>query len=217
MKLKTIGRLVALPMAATVGAAALATEPEGPVAPPGAAATSVEGAALPRAVGAHETEPVAVTGAFGIPLGEPFAPGLVAKVLREEDHRYRGSDLSPRTGKRYWVEPRVPNPHFTSYAVDLTTDGQVYAIRAEHAAPDRASKCDVVSTLVAFLEQKYGEPRGRGLNGEWYSFRDTTADSYKGIRLYANRCARGVYSIVYSDDRVRFAASGSASEAKPSP
>jgi hypothetical protein len=105
------------------------------------------------------------------------------------------------------VEPKVPNPNFTSYSVSTTSDGTIYAIRGEYEAPDRASKCDVTETLAAFLEQKYGPPRGRGAAGDWYSFRDeSAADAFNGIRLYANRCARGGYTIVYSDDRVRFGA-----------
>lgn len=149
--------------------------------------------------------PEAVTGAFGLPLGERFSPELVSKVLREAEHSYRGADRTQHKGVRYWVEPKIPNPNFTAYSVSTTSDGTIYAIRGEYDAPDRTSKCDVTETLAAFLEQKYGPPRGRGAAGEWYSFRDgTAADGFKGIRLYANRCARGGYTIVYSDDRVRF-------------
>lgn len=165
------------------------------------------GEALADTVAPPEHARAPVTGAFGIPLGERFSPDLVARVIRQLEHSYRGADRAEQQGKRYWVEPKIPNPNFTSYSVSTTSDGIIYAIRGEYDAPDRASKCDVTETLAAFLEQKYGPPRGRGAAGDWYSFRDdSAADAFKGIRLYANRCARGGYAIVYSDDRVRFAA-----------
>jgi hypothetical protein len=153
-----------------------------------------------------EAERAPITSAFGVPLGARFSPNLFVKVLRDAEHTYRGEDGSQRKGKRYWVEPKIPNPNFTSYSVATTSEGFIYAIRGEYETADRISKCDGTQTLAAFLEQKYGPPRGRGASDEWYSFRDMSATAgYKGIRLYANRCARGSYTIVYSDDSVRFA------------
>jgi hypothetical protein len=179
----------------------------GGLAPPAFAEGAEAGEARPEAGAPLERTREPVTGAFGIPLGERFSPDLVVEVLREAEHSYRGADGDQRKGVRYWVEPKIPNPNFTVYSVSTTSDGTIYAIRGEHQTPDRASKCEVTETLAAFLAQKYGPPRGQGAAGEWYSFRDMSApEAYKGIRLYATRCARGGYTIVYSDDRVRYAA-----------
>jgi hypothetical protein len=41
------------------------------------------------------------------------------------------------------------------------------------------------------------------MHGEWYSFRDMSRKMYRGVRLYANRCGSGRYSIVYSDDQAK--------------
>jgi hypothetical protein len=179
--------------------------------------------AAPEAAAAEGKPPEPVTGAFGIPLGERFTPDLVAKVLREGERTYRAADKEQRIGTRYWVEPKITNPNFMSYGVDTTADGIIYAIWGEHEGPDRSSKCDLTKKLAAFLEHKYGKPRGKGAFGEWYSFRDMSVKAYRGIRLYANRCRRGIYSIVYSDDNVRLAqpatepATQPGSEAQPEP
>ena len=153
-----------------------------------------------------EKEPEPVTGAFGIPLGERFEPCMVSQVLGEEERTYRAADKSERKGTRYRVEPKVPNALFASYAVETTAEGIIYSIRAEFEAEDKASRCDVTKRLAASLEDKYGTPRGKGSFGEWYAFRDMSVDHYRGIRLYANRCRRGIYSIQYNDDAARTAA-----------
>ncbi|MBP8283481.1 MAG: hypothetical protein KAX51_13065 [Chromatiaceae bacterium] len=159
------------------------------------------GAAEPKeeAVPEGQPEPEPVTGAFGIPLGEPFQPCLVAKVLAEEERAYRGVDQMEHKGTVYRVELRSPHPHFSTYTVETTEDGTIYRIRADYEAPDKATRCAVVKEIAAALEQRYGKPRGKGYQGEWYAFRDLTAEGYRGIRLNAVRCGRGIYSISYED------------------
>ena len=140
-----------------------------------------------------------------IPLGERFAPCMVAKVLGEEERSYRGRDKAEIKGTRYRVEPKVPNRLFQAYSVDTTKDGVIYAIRGEHQSAEKKSDCPVTKRLAAALEEKYGKPRGQGSFGEWYAFRDMSTDLYRGVRLYANRCRRGIYSIFYSDDNAKTA------------
>jgi hypothetical protein len=170
-----------------------------------AEAGTAEGAGL--AEGAQEKEPekepTPVTGAFGIPLGERFDPCLVAKVLGEEPVTYRDADKSERKGTRYRVEPKVPNMHFNAYSVETTGDGVIYAIRGDHEPAAKESKCGVTKDIAASLEEKYGKPRGRSPFGHWYAFRDMSVEHYRGIRLYANRCRRGIYQILYGDDGVK--------------
>jgi hypothetical protein len=170
----------------------------------GEKASAAEGPAAPEKA-AEEKEPEPVTGAFGIKLGERFEPCMVAKVLAEEEKTYRAANKTERKGTLYRVEPRLPNKLFTSYAVETTSDGMVYSIRAEFQAEDKASKCDVAKRLAEHLQEKYGKPRGKDSFGNWYAFRDMSLDHYRGIRLYANRCRRGIYSIHYSDDNARTA------------
>ena len=104
------------------------------------------------------------------------------------------------------MEPKVPNKHFANDAVETTRDGIINSISGDFEAEDKASRCDVTKGLAASLGEKYGKPRGKGGFGEWYSFRDVSGKVYKGVRLYANRCRRGIYSIRYRDDNARMAA-----------
>ena len=152
-----------------------------------------------------EPEPQPVTGAFGIPLGERFDADLVETVLSREEKAYRGPDDTELSGTLYRVEPKARDEHFSVYTVATTEDGIIYSIRGEYAAPDATSRCEVTRQLAASLEQKYGAPRGKGSFGEWYAFRDMSVEHYRGIRLYSNRCKRGIYEIVYSDDAARLA------------
>ncbi|WP_295878413.1 hypothetical protein [uncultured Thiohalocapsa sp.] len=186
----------------TAGAAAGAAAPVGDTeAAPAAEAAPVE----------PETAPI--TGAFGIALGEPFAACVVAEVLREEPITYRDADKTEHTGTRYHVMPRVPNTGFTRYAVDTNSDGIVYAVRAYHEPETRSKQCAAARALAAALEAKYGEPIGRGAFGEWYAFRDASVDHYRGIRLYSQRCRRGLYEIVYSDEAAMLAAPAESDDA----
>ena len=153
----------------------------------------------------HDEDLEPVTGAFGIPLDQPFEPCMVAKVISQEPIRYLGLDKTKKPGTRYRVEPTAPDERFSVYYVDVSGEGRVYAIWGEFEADDRASKCDLTKELAASLEARYGKPRGRGGFGEWYAFRDMSSDLYRGVRLYANRCRRGIYSIVYGDDNAKMA------------
>jgi len=190
------------------GAAESGTQPA--AGTEGTAETAAEDQGEPEA---SEQEPEAVTGAFGIPLGERFEPCLVAKVLGEEEKTYRTPDKTERKGTLYRVEPKVPNTHFNAYSVETTGDGVVYAIRADHEPAVKESKCDVTKEIAATLEEKYGKPRGRSPFGHWYAFRDMSVKHYRGIRLYANRCRRGIYQVVYGDDGVK----GASPPAVPEP
>jgi hypothetical protein len=169
------------------------------------AMTAGDAATQPEAGSEPEQAPEPVTGAFGIRLGEPFSPCVVAEVLGQAPVTYRDADKAEQTGTRYRVVPRVPNSRFTEYAVDVNRDGIVYAVRAEYQSDTRENLCGVTKELAASLEEKYGKPWGRASFGEWYAFRDLSVDYYRGIRLYANRCRRGIYEIVYGDDHARMA------------
>jgi hypothetical protein len=162
---------------------------------------------------APEPEPAPVTAAFGITLGEPFSPCIVAEVLGEESVTYRDADKAEQTGTRYRVVPKVPNSRFTDYAVDVNRDGIVYAVRASFESEVGENLCGITKELAASLEEKYGQPRGRGSFGEWYAFRDTSVEHYRGIRLYSNRCRRGIYEIIYSDDAAKLAPAPAPAEA----
>ena len=106
-------------------------------------------------------------------------------------------------GTLYQVEPKVANKLFKAYSVATNGDGVIYSIRGDYESTEKASKCDVTKELGAFLEDKYGKPRGKGMLGDWYSFRDMSSSLYRGVRLYAPRCRNGRYSIVYSDDNAK--------------
>ena len=164
---------------------------------------------------AERVEPV--TGAFGILLGAAFSPDLALKVLREEPQTYRAADKTEQTGTRYWIEPKEPDANFDTYSVSTTIDGNIYTIIGEYEAADRASKCEVTKTIATRLEAKYGKPRGKGAFGEWYSFRDSSRPLYRGVRLIANRCKRGIYSIHYSDDNAKAAGAPPQAESTEAP
>jgi hypothetical protein len=143
-----------------------------------------------------------ITGAFGLTLGEVFAPWMVAKVISQEEARYkgRGEDQTEYTGTQYQVEPAIANPHFNQYLVKTNQDGIIYNITARQNPSEKAAACEQSRNLGKLLMSKYGRPRGAGVLGEWYTFRDMTAESYRGIRLYAQRCRNGRYQIQYTDE-----------------
>ncbi len=179
-------------------------EPDGE-APAGSQGAKADAVATPatdkEAAPAKTPEPV--TGAFGIPLGERFEAYMVAKVISQEEKTYRGPNKEERKGILYRVEPKVTNTLFNSYAVATTADGLIYLIRGDREPVERKAACQEPKTLAAFLEGKYGKPRGKGPAGEWYSFRDMSSSTYRGVRIHATRCGRGIYSVVYSDDATR--------------
>jgi hypothetical protein len=60
-----------------------------------------------------------------------------------------------------------------------------------------------VKAMAGELETRYGKPRGQGWDGLWFTFRQPSATSNKGLKLYGHRCRSGMYSIVYTDEIVR--------------
>ena len=145
---------------------------------------------------------IPVTGAFGITLGEKFEPYMVAKVLGEKEKTYkdRGEQKTEHTGTEYQVEPHVPNPYFSEYSVLTNKDGIIYSIIGKQISDKPVKRCEDTKKIAIYLMDKYGKPRGRGILGEWFAFRESLEGPYKGLRFYAQRCRNGLYSIVYSDD-----------------
>jgi len=60
-----------------------------------------------------------------------------------------------------------------------------------------------VKTLAGELESRYGKPRGQGWDGLWYTFRQFSDTSNKGLKLYGHRCRTGMYSIIYIDEKAQ--------------
>ena len=60
-----------------------------------------------------------------------------------------------------------------------------------------------VKTIAGELEARYGKPRGQGWDGLWYTFRQFSDTSNKGLKLYGHRCRTGMYSIIYTDEKVQ--------------
>jgi hypothetical protein len=60
-----------------------------------------------------------------------------------------------------------------------------------------------VKTMAGELESRYGKPRGQGWDGLWFTFRQPSDTSNKGLKLYGHRCRTGMYSIVYTDEIAR--------------
>jgi hypothetical protein len=144
-----------------------------------------------------------ITGAFGLTLGEPFADWMVAKVIsQEETTTYRGKDEDriAYPGTLYRVEPHIPNPLFNEYLVTTNQHGIIYSIRARQDTAEKASTCDLTREMGKYLIGKYGKPRGAGMLGEWYAFRDRLDGPYRGVRLFAQRCRNGRYEVHYSDE-----------------
>ena len=165
---------------------------------------------LPAAAESADTETAStpeisqtpINGAFAIPLGETFSPWMVTKIVSQEAHQYKGKG-EPKTeysGTQYTVEPHLPNQYFNVYSLNTNKDGVIYAISAEQLPAEKASACETTKEIAAYLTSKYGKPRGKGMLGDWYAFRESASGPYRGIRLYAQRCRNGRYSIVYSDD-----------------
>lgn len=157
-----------------------------------------------------------INAAFGIPLGKKFEAGMVKKVLSEESQTYSGKDGEKLKGTIYQVEPNKPDERFQKYTVKTTADGIIYTIKGEYQFETEMAKgkqagkvknqrtlrktCKaVVKKLASELEAMHGKPRGQGYDGEWFSFRQSSETSNKSLRLYANRCRTGLYSIIYID------------------
>lgn len=145
---------------------------------------------------------VPVTGAFGIRLGAKFAPAMVKKVLSQEDKTYRARDenKTEHTGILYRVEPSVPSVYFNEYSVLTNKDGIIYSITGHQNPAEKNNACKKSKEVEDLLFDKYGKPRGGGVLREWFSFRESEEGPYRGIRVYAQRCRAGRYTVVYSDD-----------------
>jgi hypothetical protein len=144
-----------------------------------------------------------INGAFGLSLGEVFADWMVAKVIsQEETTTYRGKDKDriAYPGTLYRVEPHIPNPLFNEYLVKTNAQGVIYSIRARQNPAEKASACELTREMGKYLIGKYGRPRGAGMLGEWYAFRDRLDGPYRGLRLFAQRCRSGRYEVHYSDE-----------------
>ncbi len=167
-----------------------------------------------------------ITGAFGIPLGEQFETSMVAKVLGKQEQIYNGQAGAKLKGSLIRVEPGKPDGRFQQYSIKTTYDGLIYAIEGDYqykVEPDEAKPkgsgkgaskpgnrqpatamqktCKAaVKTMAEELESRYGKPRGKGWDGLWFTFRQPSATSNKGLKLYGHRCRTGLYSIVYTDE-----------------
>ena len=178
-----------------------------------AEAVRTEQASIPE----KEAEPI--TAAFGITLGERFEPSMVARVISEQPQKYRGPEGMELTGSLIQVEPARPDERFQRYEVKTTDKGIVYAIRAEYQFELKKAKEDkdkakrstrfrktcknAVKALAREFEGRYGKPRGKGWDGEWFAFRQSSETMDKSLRLYSNRCRTGIYSMVLTDEKVR--------------
>ncbi len=164
--------------------------------------------------------PNTINGAFGVFLGKHFASDMVKKIIDEEQHSYLGIHKTKLQGTLFQVEPNTPDPRFQSYSIKTTEDGLIYAIQADYqyeVEPARGKKAGkvkkqrniratckaAVKELAKELQDSYGKPRGKGWDGEWFSFRQITDTSDKSLRLYANRCRTGMYSIIYTDMKIQ--------------
>ena len=161
-----------------------------------------------------------INGAFGIQLGEHFEPSIVTKVLSEKQQTYRAAEGAEHHGKLFQVVPGKPDERFQEYFIKTTNDGLIYAIqgnyqyetdpamgkklgKVKNARAVRKTCKAAVKLLARELEASYGKPRGTGWDGEWYSFRQFSDTSEKSLRLYANRCRTGLYSLIYTDEKVK--------------
>ena len=191
-------------------------EPAGDTVVPQSAEAAGE-AQPPVVAAATDKAPEPIRGAFGIRLGESFEPSTVAQVLGEQKQGYRGRGGVELEGTLLRVEPSEPDARFQNYWVRTTDDGTIYAIAADYqfaveqgkgkqnkvkqARVVRSTCKDAVKALAKELEARHGAPRGAGWDGEWFSFRDLSENSNISLRLYANRCRTGLYSIVYTDEK----------------
>ena len=124
-------------------------------------------------------------------------------MISQEAHSYQGEDKVQYEGTLYQVEPRIPNKYFSHYSVKTNKDGMIYNIEATYEDPEKQNLCKQTAHLAELLEGRYGKPRGKGMLGDWYAFRESTLGPYKGVRFYAPKCRNGRYSISYSDDNAK--------------
>lgn len=160
-----------------------------------------------------------LSSAFGIALGKRFEPSMVTRVIDSQPHTLTGANGARLKGTVIQVEPQIVDDRFQNYRVKTTTDGIIYTIQAEYqfeVEPSQGKKMgqvkqakkvrsmckQVVKDIALELEASYGEPRGKGWDGEWFSFRKLSDSEDTSLSLYANRCRTGLYSIVISDEKM---------------
>ena len=200
---------------------------------PASAKSSPEASNVHKASGKTGVEntpaPKPITGAFGIPLGVPFRPSMVAKVISEQEQTYSGKDDTKLKGTLYRVEPSNPDKRFQQYSLKTTDKGIIYAIQGDYqyevkqveAKPKGMGKglgkpgnkqqaktfqttCKAeVKTIAKELESRYGKPRGQGWDGLWFAFRQFSDTTNLSLRLYGHRCRTGMYSIIYTDIKLQ--------------
>jgi hypothetical protein len=152
---------------------------------------------------AAEPSKAPITGAFGLTLGEVFADWMVANFISQEEtttQRGMAEERIAYPGTLYRVEPHISNPLFNEYLVTTNQHGIIYSIRARQNPSEKAATCDLTREMGKYLIGKYGKPRGAGMLGEWYAFRDRLDGPYRGVRLFAQRCRNGRYEVHYSDE-----------------
>lgn len=150
----------------------------------------------------HAGTTIPVTGAFGLTLGSAFDPAEVNKVMSEETHSYRAADKTESRGTLYSIEPLQPDPNFARYALKTTSEGVIYEIRADVEDAEKRNLCKQTKQIADKLIETYGKPRGKGMLGDWYAFRDMSVPGYRGIRFNAPKCQYGRYSISYRDENL---------------
>ena len=75
--------------------------------------------------------------------------------------------------------------------------------KAKRSTRFRKTCKNAVKALAREFEGRYGKPRGKGWDGEWFAFRQSSETMDKSLRLYSNRCRTGIYSMVLTDEKVR--------------
>ena len=215
MKLTSMGVILFVIFQGVALAQSTAEEDAGAPQMPPPSAAPVPAEPAEAQTPAAEKSPEPITGAFGITLGERFEAAMVARVLDQQEQSYRGPEGAELEGSLFTVEPREPDERFQRYAIKTTSDGMIYAIQAEYqyeidksmseqGKPKRSRKLrktckDAVKLVAKDYKARYGEPRGTGWDGEWYAFRQLSENTDKSLRLYANRCRSGIYSVVFTD------------------
>ena len=129
------------------------------VAEPQSAPTSAE----PVPAATTPTEMVAdkahelINGAFGIPLGKRFEPSMVAKVLGEQEHSYKGQGGTKLKGKLLRIEPSKPDERFQQYSIKTTDAGIIYAIQGDYQYEVESDEAKADET-----KKEGTKPKGKG-------------------------------------------------------
>ena len=144
--------------------------------------------------------PEPISGAFGLTLGERFQPSMVAKVLSKEEQAYKGTDSQERKGSLLLIEPNKPDERFQRYSLKTSDDGVIYAIQGDYQFEVEAASGKQAGKVK---KSRVVRKRCKGWNGEWFTWRQFSGTSFKSLRLYANRCRSGAYSILYSEEYAR--------------